>query len=99
MTYSLSPWTHPTTGEQRLYVNGTTRKAVYLAAAKSDGRLIWSSKVQDTPTKFRSGDHWGKVNKDRDAAYAVAEALGLRLGEQDWALAVQTAATGLQVKA
>lgn len=99
MTYSLTHWTNPRNeADVRLYVNGTTRKAVYLKPSATDGRLVWSSKTNDTPAKFRSGDHWGKVNKDRDAANAVAEALGLRLGEQDWDLAVKTAQSGLMVQ-
>lgn len=97
--YSLKLWTNPRDmADVRLYVQGTTRQSVYLKRARDDGRLVWSSKANDTPPKYRTGDHYGKVNKDRDAADTVCEALGLKLGEQDWDKAVETAESGLQVE-
>lgn len=99
MTFSLKLWTNPRDeNDVRLYVNGTTRSAVYLKRSRTDGRLVWSSKANDTPPKFRTGDHYGKVGKDGDAARMVAEALGLRLGEDDWTQAVAVAESGLQVE-
>lgn len=98
--YSLTAWTHPATGQIRLYVNGTTRSGVYLLQ-DSGGRVVWSSKTNDTPTKFRSGDHWGKVKKDGAAAEMVAERFGIPLGNEstadDWTRAVQIAADGIQL--
>jgi hypothetical protein len=93
MTYSLRTFT-TNAGQRRLYVNGTTRTAVYLVeASNGSGELRWSSRENDTPPKFRKGDHWGKVNKNRDAAEAVCAAFGLELGkvgefERAWDIAV-----------
>jgi len=93
MAYSLKTFTTKT-GERRVYVGGTTRQAVYLVAASNgSGELRWSSRGNDTPPKFRRGDHYGKLNKDETAARAVCEAFGLELGkvgdfERAWQLAL-----------
>ncbi len=41
MTYSLKIWTNPRNeADVRLYINGTTRQALYLKASHTDGRLV-----------------------------------------------------------
>ena len=74
MTYSLSIWIHPKTGEERIYLNGTTRRGIYIKW--SGDKCVWSSKTNDTPNKFRSGDHYGKVRKDSAAVGQVLERFG-----------------------
>lgn len=99
--YWLSIWQKPNTDEIRLYINGTSRQSVYFKLA-DDGRVVWSSKANDTPPKYRTGDHYGKVRKDREAACDVAAAFNLRLGEgssrEDWDRIVQIARDGIQVE-
>lgn len=80
MAYFLKSWINPKDGSERLYVQGTTRQSVYLTQRKSDGALVWSSKASDTPHKFQTGDHYGKIKKDRAAVEEVCEAYGLILG-------------------
>lgn len=104
MAYSLKLWTNPRdTADERLYINGTTRSAVYFARSKTDGRVVWSSKAHDTPAKFRTGDHYGKCRKDGDAAEIVAEAFGVEIGEgtgeEEWSRLVAIARGGLIVEA
>ncbi|WP_319798271.1 hypothetical protein [Nitrobacter sp.] len=100
MTYSLKIWTNPRDGEVRLYVNGTPRQALYFKKS-TDGRLVWSSKANDTPHRFQTGDHYGKVRKDGAAAAEVAAAYSLELGKGDgqWERALQLATDGIEVGA
>lgn len=102
MGYSLKAWTNPRDEKNvRLYINGTTRSAVYFVKNKN-GKAVWSSKANDTPPKFRTGDHYGKVRKDGDAAHKVAEAFGVTLGEKgggaDWDRLLECAASGMIVE-
>ncbi len=106
MAYSLTLWTHPTSGQIRLYVNGTTRSGVYLMRSPTTGRVVWSSKTADTPPKFRKGDHYGKVNKDSAAANDVAAMFGIVLGDASladadaiWERACGLARDGIQLEA
>lgn len=98
MTYSLKIWTKPGSDEPRLYVNGTTRNALYFKLSDK-GTVVWSSKANDTPHKFHTGDHYGKIRKDGDAAEEVANAYDLKLGEgssrEDWDRIVQIAKDGI----
>lgn len=102
MTYTMKVWNHPTTGEVRLYVNGTTRQSVYLREHKfAAGRVSWGSKAADTPHKFQTGNHYQKVDKDADAAHEVAQAYGAVLGEdgpaEGWAQLVNLANRGIEI--
>ena len=99
MAFSLKSWTNPRDGAERLYLNGTTRKSVYFERAH-DGRVLWSSKANDTPHKFQSGDHYGKVRKDREAVLSAALAFGVTIGggEEDWARLRLIAETGLMIE-
>lgn len=100
MTFSLKIWNKPGTDEVRLYINGTTRQSLYFAKSSKDGRLVWSSKANDTPHKFQTGDHYGKIQKDRKAAEMVAEAFGLKLGEQgEFERALEIAKAGIEAGA
>lgn len=74
MTYSINIWTHPKTGDERLYLNGTARKGIYIKWTGE--KCVWSSRTNDTPAKFRRGDHYGKVRKDSAAVSEVLEAFG-----------------------
>jgi hypothetical protein len=99
--YSLNAWTNPRdAADVRVYLGGTTRDKIYLKLA-ADGRVIWSSKTNDTPSKFRTGDHYGKVKKDGAAVRAVAAAFSIPLGDgsgrDDWARVLQLAADGIQI--
>lgn len=98
--YSLKLWQKPNSGEIRLYIGGTTRQDVYLLLA-GDGLIKWSSKAHDTPHKFQTGDHYGKVKKDREAASEVAKAFSIPLGDgstrEDWERACQLARDGIQI--
>lgn len=100
--YSLNIWTKPDSDETRIYINGTYRKGVYFKMSKF-GKLVWSSKANDTPSKYRTGNHYGKVNKDRAAAREVAEAYGVTLGDEstveDWERLLQIAQDGVQIAA
>lgn len=100
--YSLKIWTKPGSDEIRLYINGTNRQSVYFALARDGQRVVWSSKTNDTPHKFQTGDHYGKVRKDREAALEVAAAYNLLLGDEssreDWDRIVQIARDGIQVE-
>ncbi|MCC7047189.1 MAG: hypothetical protein IT562_10790 [Alphaproteobacteria bacterium] len=100
--YSLKIWTKPGSDEIRLYINGTTRQSVYFALARDGQHVVWSSKANDTPHKFQTGDHYGKVRKDGAAAEEVAEAFDLKLGAEstrdDWDRIVQIARDGIQVE-
>lgn len=102
MTFSLKIWINPRNGSERLYLNGTTRKSVYFKCAE-DGRVVWSSKANDTPHKFQTGDHYGKIRKDREAATSAAEAFGVALGEgsgeQEWSALRAIAERGLIIEA
>lgn len=99
--YWLSIWQKPNTDEIRLYINGTTRKSVYLKQS-SDGKVQWSSKSNDTPAKFQTGNHYEKIRKDGEAAKAVAEAFGIKLGsassQEDWDRALKMAQDGIQAE-
>lgn len=96
--YSLKLWTHPTTGAERLYINGTPRQAVYFHRA-ADGRVVWSSRANDQREK--TGNHYEKLRKDGDAAREVAEAFSVKIGkesgEEDWNALRAAAAQGLIV--
>lgn len=99
MTYSLKAWTNPHhANDIRIYIQGTTRQSIYFKRA-ADGRLVWSSKANDTPHKFQTGDHYGKIRKDREAALAVADAFNIKLGdgtgEAEWNRLLQIASTGI----
>lgn len=113
MTFSLTIWQRaddtalhsyindktglePQEARLRIYINGTPRKKVYFVAGK-DGDLRWSSKTNDTPAKFRTGGHYGKIRKDADAAEEVAAAYGWTLGETPFAVALQVARDGIEV--
>lgn len=87
-------------GERRVYINGTTRSAIYLVAASNgSGELRWSSRENDTSPKFRKGDHWGKVNKDQAAVEQVCEAYGLALAKVgDFDRAWQLATDGIEIE-
>lgn len=95
--YALKEWKHPTTGEIRLYVNGTTRQGLWLSESKTDKSTLWSSKTNETPHRFQTGDHYGKIRKDRDAATTVAEAFGIQLGEPPFSVALQIARDGIEI--
>jgi hypothetical protein len=101
MTYSLKIWIKPDSDEIRLYINGTTRQSVYFKLSAA-GHVVWSSKANDTPHKYQTGDHYGKVRKDGEAASMVAEAYSLTLGNgssrEDWDRIVQIARDGIQVE-
>ena len=97
MTFSLKLWTKPGSDEVRIYIQGTSRDTIYFAQ-KSNGKLTWSSKANDTPYKFQTGNHYGKVNKDGEAADRVAQAYGLELGESEFEAAVEIAKSGLEVE-
>lgn len=98
MTYSLKIWQKPDSDEIRLYINGTNRPSVYFKLSAA-GHVVWSSKTNDTPPKFRTGDHYGKCRKDGEAAADVAAAYDLELGEgsarADWDRIVQIARDGI----
>lgn len=102
--YSLRLWTNPRdTNDVRVYVNGTNRQAVYLKCSRDGTRVVWSSKANDTPTKFRTGDHYGKVRKDGDAAREVAAAYSITLGadgqEGEWNRLLAIVADGIEIQA
>lgn len=99
MAYFLKSWTSPKDGSERLYIQGTPRQSLYLTQSK-DGNLVWSSKANDTPHKYQTGDHYGKIKKDRAAATDVCEAFGLTLGggADQWDRARQIAADGISVE-
>lgn len=102
MPYTLRSWTHEN-GRHRLYIGGTTRQSIYLTRRESDGAVVWSSKANDTPHRFQTGDHYGKVRKDREACEIFAEAIGVTLGdpegaEEAWARLSQIAASGLIIE-
>lgn len=80
MGFRLKTWTNPRDGRVRIYVEGTTRDTIYFDEG-AGGALAWSSKSMDTPYRYRSGDHYGKVRKDQEAASEVAKAFGFKLGE------------------
>ena len=95
--FSLSIWQKPNSEEIRIYINGTPRKALYFCAGK-DGTLRWSSKTNDTPHKYQTGDHYGKIRKDQAAAEVVAEAYSWTLGQTAFNVALQVARDGIQVE-
>lgn len=96
MTYSLKIWTKAD-GATRLYINGTPRQALYFS--QEDGKLVWSSKANDTPHRYQTGDHYGKVRKDAAAANEVAKAYGLKLGEPgEWDRALRIAQDGIELE-
>lgn len=100
--YSLKIWTNPSRPDDvRVYIHGTTRSAVYFKLS-SKGTVVWSSKTNDTPTKFRTGDHYGKIDKDGRAAEEVAEAFNITLGDkssvEDWQRVLQLAADGIEIE-
>lgn len=94
MTYSLKLWTNPRDGSERLYINGTTRQALYLKLS-SKKTLVWSSKANDASE--HTGDHYGKIRKDSEAAHEVCAAANLKLGgeEVEWIKARELAVSGL----
>jgi hypothetical protein len=98
--YSLQIWQKPNSDEIRIYINGTSRQSVYFKLDPKC-RVVWSSKANDTPRKFQSGDHYGKIKKDANAADEVAEAYGFKLGDgtnlEDWDRMVQIAKDGIQI--
>lgn len=99
--YSLSIFDKLGEDKIRIYINGTTRSKVYFMRGR-DGRVVWSSKVADTPQKFQSGNHYQKKNKDGDAARAVAEAFGVSLGDgtgdKEWDILMEAAKNGVSVE-
>lgn len=101
MTFSLRIWQKPGTEEIRLYVGGTNRESVYFKLS-SDGHVVWSSKANDTPPKFRKGDHYGKCRKDGEAAAECADAYSLPLGDDstidDWNRILQIARDGISAE-
>ena len=98
---SLNLWRKPNSDQIRLYINGTTRRGVYIVEGK-DGTAVWSSKANDTPHRFQTGDHYGKVRKDGDAARMVAAAYGVTLGKDGdpdgWTRLLAAAEQGLEVE-
>ena len=100
--YSLKTWINPRDpSDARVYINGTTRQSVYFTRGR-DGRVTWSSKANDTPHRFQTGDHYGKIRKDGDAASTVADAFGIKLGDgtgdAEWNRLLQIAADGIMVE-
>lgn len=98
MHYSLKIWTRPGTDENRLYIGGTSRQSLYFCRGK-EGDLRWSSKANDTPHRFQTGDHHGKIRKDQTAAEDVAAAFGWTLAETPFEVALQVARDGIAVEA
>lgn len=100
MTYSLKLWQKPGSDDIRLYINGTPRQALYLKQKSgSAGQIVWSSKANDTPHKFQTGDHYGKIRKDGDAADEVMKAFGLEYKKDgEWERALEIAKGGISVE-
>ena len=99
--YSLNKWTKPGSEEARLYIKGTTRPAVYFCRAADGGHALWSSRENDTPARYRKGNHSQKIAKDRQAALDVATRYGVKLGKDGdadgWERLLKAAEEGLQV--
>lgn len=100
MTYSLKIWNKPGSDDVRLYINGTTRQSVYLKKSREgSGRIVWSSKANDTPHRFQTGDHYGKCRKDEAAAREVMEAYGLEFRKDgEWERALAFAQQGIEME-
>lgn len=82
-------WTNPRDNSIRAYINDPRRKTVYFCA-DANGKTTWSSKAADTPHKFQTGDHYGKVRKDQDAAHEFAKENGIVLGETPFSTITNT---------
>lgn len=95
MAYSMTIWNHPSDGSERIYLNGSTRQSIYIKPRAGDGVAVWSSRANDTPHRFQTGDHYGKVRKDREAARAIAEGFGIELGKSTFADALLIAKRAL----
>lgn len=99
--YALKIWINPSTSEARIYISGTSRSGVYFNRSEKGG-ITWSSKANDTPRKFQSGDRYGKIRKDGDAAHAVAEAYNVTLAHEgdgsEWDRLMQIARDGIEVE-
>jgi hypothetical protein len=100
--YSLRVWTNPAKPDDvRIYINGTTRQGVYFKFSTTGNEVVWSSKTNDTPPRFRTGDHYGKIRKDGAAASDVAAAYGFVLGagttREDFDAMLAVAQSGLEL--
>ena len=98
--YSLNLFT-TNNGQERLYINGTTRSKIYFMAADDGQHATWSSKTADTPRKYQTGDHYGKLGKDTEAVHEVAAAYGVKIGSKGdadaWPRLRSFAVDGIQV--
>lgn len=88
--FKLDTWTHPTTGDTRIYINGTTRRSIYLTK-RDDETVGWSSKANDTPRKYRAGNHYQKVRKDGDAVKQVCDEFGIEIRSTSFERALEIA--------
>jgi hypothetical protein len=99
----LRVWTNPSNPEDvRIYIKGTRRSGVYFKFSERDNRVVWSSKTNDTPSRFQTGDHYGKIRKDSAAAAEVARAYKFNIGDgstrEDFDSIVDVAKSGLELE-
>jgi len=77
----LSPWVHPSTGEKRLYINGTSREKIYFSRG-ADGGLEFHSQALDTSCRG-SSSAWKRRDKDCTAAGQARHELNLPAQDDD----------------
>jgi len=73
---SLRVWTHPGTGEDRIYINGTFRDSNKLFIADNGEDRIQSHSVNIDGKARGNSNVYKKREKDRDAIWEVLQDFG-----------------------